>query len=159
MLHLICAAGTPPLAQTAIASAATEPLDGAAAAPVGGGDDDGDDDDDDGDGGDGGDDGGRDRTPKVRRLELSEAHTSSQRRPFRPSCALVLLSAPDGARRSFSRSVLSRSVLSRSLDHRRVTRPRSRRIEAEMQGVSTGYLRVFSDTIENYDRELREGKL
>ena len=45
----------------------------------------------------------------------------------------------------------------RSLDHQRVicTRPRLRIIEAEMQGFSTGYLRVLSGTIE-YDRELRE---
>ena len=48
-----------------------------------------------------------------------------------------------------------RTARARSLDHQRVTRPRLRIIEAEMQGFSTGYLRVLSGTIE-YNRELRE---
>ena len=36
-----------------------------------------------------------------------------------------------------------RTARARSLDHRRVTRPRLRITEAEMQGFSTGYLRVL----------------
>ena len=39
-------------------------------------------------------------------------------------------------------------------DHRRVTRPRLRIIEAETQGYPTGYLRAPSGTVK-YDRESR----
>ena len=38
--------------------------------------------------------------------------------------------------------------------HRRVTRPRLRKIEAETQGYPTGYLRAPSDAVK-YDRESR----